>query len=585
LELCRIPFPRNLAHKTRPRSGQMIAYRPVRKMGTTSEVLRARVGLRLIRSLEMQAAARSDNRNSLIAAYALETWLRLALGGVVTRFRLLSVLVEIEPEENGIFLEHAAKIVGVAFHAWCDRDLLIVLERLRRNPAASGEATFEYGNALLSIALDGSDQHSLMAGLESARTLFLEADCIDPDRSDAKVYAAVIEVVQGFARNAGESDLQQAFHTLANTAADRAFLLSADRLPDWLIPRWDRDVQWFELLEYIPRIAVELDRPSWLRACEVLDRLLKVYDADRTIAGGIGFGILLRPRIEASFVRSRGLLAHLDDRLRDPDFIGEYRDVAVTLRDRISAIATEPDLLGKQGEDTYIEKLQGVLNDIGAPDVFVDRVIGAAKDKLISESEMANPVFQCIFRDIRSKLSDSPYYIGRFKETFDRLVFQVIRFCMDRQDATKKELGDRGKYLFAKNPLEADFQKDLREFFVGNLTEGAIQTELEGIAKGRADIYIGHGDWRFLIELKRHEGHVSREVARKYVGQAASYQGTNVKLGMLGILELVDRTDLPSSVEDCIWYDSLVPEGDVTVRHLVVFKVPGRLKRPNELSR
>ncbi|WP_206752316.1 hypothetical protein, partial [Acetobacter fallax] len=36
LELCRIPFPRNLAHKTRPRSGQMIAYRPVRKMGTTS---------------------------------------------------------------------------------------------------------------------------------------------------------------------------------------------------------------------------------------------------------------------------------------------------------------------------------------------------------------------------------------------------------------------------------------------------------------------------------------------------------------------------------------------------------------------
>ncbi|KAA8425973.1 LysR substrate-binding domain-containing protein, partial [Acetobacter pomorum] len=35
-----IPFPRNLAHKTRPRSGQMIAYRPVRKMGTTSIRLR-----------------------------------------------------------------------------------------------------------------------------------------------------------------------------------------------------------------------------------------------------------------------------------------------------------------------------------------------------------------------------------------------------------------------------------------------------------------------------------------------------------------------------------------------------------------
>jgi len=108
-----------------------------------SNAVRSRVGARLGRALEARAASRGDNRNGLIAAYALETWLRLALGQVVQRHRLMSVLVDIQPDENGLFVEHAAKIVGVAFHAWREKDLLTVLERLRRNPTASGEATFE----------------------------------------------------------------------------------------------------------------------------------------------------------------------------------------------------------------------------------------------------------------------------------------------------------------------------------------------------------------------------------------------------------------------------------------------------------
>ncbi|WP_072389432.1 hypothetical protein [Hyphomicrobium sp. CS1BSMeth3] len=550
-----------------------------------SETLRHRVGSRLVKALEARAAARSNNRCGLIAAYALETWLRLALGGVVTRHRLLSVLIEIGPNENGLFVEHATKIVGVAFHAWREHDLLEVLERLRRNAVASGEATFEYGYALLSVALEGDDQRALMDGLESARTLFAEAALIDADRSEARVYAAVINIAQRFARGAPATDLQFAVDALVVAASDRAFLLSADRLPDWLAPRWDRDVQWFRLLDAIPRLAAELDRPSWLHACEVLDRLLQVYDADRTIAGGAGFGLLLKPRLEASFIRNKGLLAHLEDRLRDPKFIGEYRDVASALRERIFSMAAEPSTPGKPKEGAYIQELRGALNDIGAPEEFTDRVMEAARGKIHAEDRIANPAVQRIYADVRSKLAVSFYYSEQVKVMFDLLVLQVILFCIDRQDAASKELGSRGAYLFAEHPVEADLQKDLREFLVGNITTGGVQTEVEGIAKGRADIYVGHGGWRFLIELKKHEGVVSPDVAKSYLGQAASYQGTNVKLGLLGVLELVDRTGPPPSIESCIWYDSLVPEGDTTARHLVVFKVPGRMRRPSELSR
>ena len=550
-----------------------------------SSSVRDRLAPRIGKALEKRLASRSDDLNGLVAAYALETWLRLALGEVVQKHRLISVLVDIDSHENGLFAEHAAKIVGAAFHAWRERDLLPVLERLRRNPEASGEATFEYGHALLSIALEGNDKHEVMSGLEAAQVLFAEAGRIDADRSDAHLYAAVINVVRGFAQGASETDLIAAVEAVETAAADRAFLLSAGRLPHWLAPRWDRDVQWLELVDSVPRLAADLGRPSWLRACSALDGLLKVYDADRTIADAAGFGVVLKPRIEASFVRERGLLAHLDDRLCDKAFVGEDREAAATLRKRIAAIAAEPNSPGKSGEGAFTEKLRGALDEIGATTPFIERVVGLLEDKLVVEDEIANPIVQGIQDYIRSRLEGAAHYEGRIRVTFDRLLRQVIMFCADRQDASKQELGERGAYLFNKDAVEGDLQMDLRSFLYGNLLGATVQTEVQGIAKGRCDVYVGHDGWRFLIELKKHEGHVTPEVARKYVGQATSYQGTNVKLGMLGILELVDRIEPPSGLESCIWYDSLVPAGDAHARHLVVFKVPGRLRRPNELSR
>lgn len=551
----------------------------------TSVPTRSRLAPRIAKALEKRSVRRGDNPNGLVAAYALEAWLRLALGNVVQKHRFVSVLVDIEADENGLFAEHAAKIVGAAFHAWRERDLLPVLERLRQNLEASGEATLEYGNALLSLALEGDDQQAVVSGLEAAQVLFVEAGRIDVDRSDAHLYAAVIDVIRGFARGAGEADLKVAVKAVEAAAADRAFLLSADRLPDWLKPRWDRDVQWLELIDRVPHVAADLERPSWLRACDVLDRLLSVYDADRSIADAAGFGTVVRPRIEASFIRERGLLAHLDDRLCDDAFVGEDREAAAALRKRIEAIAAEPNPAGKFGEGAFNVKLRGALEEIGAPTPLIDRVLGAVDGRLMVEQEIINPVVQNVFDEIRSNLERATHYEGHMRVTFDRLLLQVVMFCVDRQDAAKRELGERGVYLFKKDAVEGDLQRDLRSFLVGNLPGAAIQTEVEGIAKGRCDVYVGHGGWRFLLELKRHEGHVTPDVARKYAAQAASYQGTNVKLGMLGILELVDRTEPPSGIESCIWYDSLVPAGDAHARHLVVFKVPGRLRRPNELSR
>lgn len=112
----------------------------------------------------------------------------------------------------------------------------------------------------------------------------------------------------------------------------------------------------------------------------------------------------------------------------------------------------------------------------------------------------------------------------------------------------------------------------------------SILPEVPGVAIGRSDLYVDFGEVQFVIELKKHEGVVDDAVARKYRAQAVAYQATGPKLGLLGILELVDRPGPPPSLEEYIWTNSYVPEGSELVRHLVVFRVPGMLKTPSNMK-
>jgi hypothetical protein len=175
-------------------------------------------------------------------------------------------------------------------------------------------------------------------------------------------------------------------------------------------------------------------------------------------------------------------------------------------------------------------------------------------------------------------------YRGSVQADFDDLMLQVVMFCVDRQGADRRSLGTRGDYLRSPTAAEADLQADLRQWLLGNMPGLEVLTKIQGVAGGRTDIYVGFGAHRFIIELKTHEGVVDPGVAQSYRGQAASYQATNVRLGLIGILELVSHTGPPASIEECIWLDSFVPEGGHLVRHLLTFRVPGVLGPPSALS-
>ncbi|MFB2533459.1 hypothetical protein ACEYYB_08335 [Paracoccus sp. p4-l81] len=202
---------------------------------------------------------------------------------------------------------------------------------------------------------------------------------------------------------------------------------------------------------------------------------------------------------------------------------------------------------------------------------------------VVHSRELANPVLQRVLATLRDQLSTSSEYTGDVQQAFDAVLQQILIFCSDRQNAGTRDLGSRGAYLRAHDPNEADLQSDLRDFLKGNLVGAEVLSEVSGIATGRTDLYISLGGPAFVIELKKHEGSFSREAANRYRAQAISYQAANVRIGFLGVLELVDRPGPVPSIEECLWHIAYVPEGGEFARHLIVFKVPGRLKPPSAL--
>lgn len=553
-----------------------------------SDALRMRISKELQPVLAQRVNERQDVADGLVAAYALEALFRLALSGAISKYQTLGLMTELGREEGGLFAEHAAKLTGAAFHIWGEQDLLHALDRLLANQDAEGEAAFELGLAHLARALEGDSLPKILEGLETAKVFFSHARQADEDRADAVAYCSSIDLIRGFATGAAAIALRAPLESLMAAVADRDRLLQMGVLPSWLKPRQDRDIQWAKFLRTVELLANDLERPSWLNAWAVMDRLLDVYDADRTVCAGAGLDELLRPRIEAAFARERGLLSHLDDLLCEPGWLETHGEASRTLRARIEELEKGAATSGKPTEGAPYPQLRRILQDdqrVGEmPADFAERLEGLLVDRARRSEHIVHPVVQRILSDVRIAFAQCSDYNGVIRDDFDELVLQVVLFCKDRQDAGLKELGARGAYLRDSNATEFQFQSDLREWLSGNFLRGDVRTEVEGVATGRADVYVGFGAHRFVIELKRHHGMVNADVARQYLGQAGSYQGTNVKLGMLGVLELVKREGPPASLEECIWYDAIVPSGTQVARHHVVFRVPGVLSSPSALS-
>jgi hypothetical protein len=124
-------------------------------------------------------------------------------------------------------------------------------------------------------------------------------------------------------------------------------------------------------------------------------------------------------------------------------------------------------------------------------------------------------------------------------------------------------------------PHEHELQMDLYAFLASN---GYAEIEITAVSSGRVDIYLPQPGFRFIVEVKRtFEGWVAE--LHKFVGQTAAYQQTDVRLGVLSVLDLTARKAGEPHFDRCFEvHDREFASDDK--RRVVVMRVPGNRRPP-----
>lgn len=203
---------------------------------------------------------------------------------------------------------------------------------------------------------------------------------------------------------------------------------------------------------------------------------------------------------------------------------------------------------------------------------------------LIGDRAAPTPMVRLVEEAVIDQLLEHPDFTDRVAEDVSTVARSVIRYVAHR-------LGTPADFMRANYGGGSIVEQDLADDFerwlgAAPLSRGSVTIEVRRIGGGRADVLIGFGTHRVIIELKRELADASHDALEAhYAGQAASYQSTDYPFGIVLVLDLsAEQTGALAHLRDLVWTSEVAAPG-VTRRKLVWCVVPGRRVTPSALSR
>jgi hypothetical protein len=172
---------------------------------------------------------------------------------------------------------------------------------------------------------------------------------------------------------------------------------------------------------------------------------------------------------------------------------------------------------------------------------------------------------------MRRELQSTREYRGTVKLAFDDLLIRLVRFVSMRLDASRFRYKYLNEVVVGSEPQEIDLQKDLYDFLGST---GYPAWERDNIASGRTDIVVPLGSFNFVIETKKNSSVWKEGSSAAFVAQATAYQQTDVRLGVLAVLDLSVRRPGDPHLDECFFvsHDQYSRADERTV---LVVRVPG----------
>ena len=527
---------------------------------------------------------RQDDRAAGMAALALDALLRLALVRAVTPWRFFAALETVGPTEPDHLLIALVRRLGALYtHMPTARPL--VRERLAvlsENDRLSADITFETAHADLVDALEADARDVAEDRLRSARSRFIEAVRCDVNRADAELLATALDAVLGMVDGHSAADLDEYAGKIRELALLRQAWQAAGRL-SWLGVENDINREWWGLSRALHHAAAANETDPWLEPTVMLEQFanaLRVSETARLITVATetpGLRSVLVPALRMPFAENANRRALLNRWIEDV----QSNAGTALLRE----VETE---YPKGGADSIRSELIRELGDEEAVVMLTDVQCLSMLNRLYARDQRKTadaPTIRRVMDDVRSRLRDNSDYQGDVRCAFDMVLVQTLRFLHDRMNV--QLVGKRFEYLTISDALENALHQDYREWMAGNGLNGILDIEVSHVAAGRVDVRFTFGTDRIVTEVKRDEAPFGTGALDKYLNQAGAYQVSNVRLGILLVLDLSDKSaGQGRSLERSVWVTPkpVLEDGDLP-RDIVVAVLPGnRPRRPSELK-
>lgn len=540
-----------------------------------------------------KAATGSHSLSGLSRGAALDGAFRWACDNRRWQLRLLDFFLGLTPGDDTEFLRRAAKIVGIAFSHWRDKELVEVLHKLAQRDAVRPEAAFELGMAALAEAMDRLGSDAAATAFREARGWFDESKGLSEDYPEASLYLDGLNLLLSFHSGATSTSLG----TVSARVQQHAFELhawSGGSGPPWLGTRQTEAACWSALAGAIAGLGGSLDEPSWWEPAIVIEQgLLSVYSAGRSILlrdqhGGVE--AMVRPRIQASVAREVGQAHQVRTWLRHNathEWAAEARELIAQIEVFIEQAGGPPPHRDAASARTSLAAIiaRSKIPKEQRSVIFavVANAVSLQLDNLTGSE--ANVIERCC-----AEAQQHTDYSANTNGTrlFDTVLLWLVRFVFTRLELTKGD-DPTGAYLFERNDGSLPHEDELQHDFFRWVATYAAGSDLEptNIASGRADIRLRSGPERLVVEVKREEADCSFDALFKaYAAQTTDYQNVSIRLGVLLVLDLAtpSREGTPH-LTSLFEMRQVRRLGESQPRLILIVKVPGRRKRPSDLTK
>lgn len=255
---------------------------------------------------ELDRRVRDTGSQEILRTEAASALLRFAIADTQLKAVATAALYMLQDLKDDYAVAALSRLTAIAWEHFRDDALIVLLERREM----CSQAAYERGVIGLGLALEGTDLKDIGASLLDAEHWFERALGADEDRRDAHVYLLLTRALEYLA------SLRPAPIAISEKLRLEALMRYRWDAPaagrEWVLPPHDAELEWIPLVDRLVCISQRLVEPSWFDVAGVLGNVLKVYVSVRAVRPGLpGIERVVKPAIEAAFIRERGLLAHL----------------------------------------------------------------------------------------------------------------------------------------------------------------------------------------------------------------------------------------------------------------------------------